>query len=442
MTNGNTNRRFDPVTATNAAAALFSIVLAVCIVGFVPLSHPAVTRKAAELARRFGGDSCSIGSVRIVLWKGITVRDVRWAGALGTAGRRSTVNAGTLVLHGSFIQFMLHYKEFERCAPYGAAFTKEPAEALRILCRCAAGIIGKVTVADAAVMVLNRNGPLLQGHNCSLAVIFTKNGGGDFDGSFSAAALRAANATVMRRLSGNVTCRGNVISLSRCSGRCLGGRMQCDARFDFVRGALANLTFSITGLDFDEWYKQADTAAGRLSGKADCRLALDSSALAVDSLRGTVTMAAAPCVVSQFPLQRTLAGMFEYPVLTRLHFRKFTADGTVKPKGVITTEVSGDGDSISLRASGWIGINGQLNQKTECFVTRIAVPSLPRFARKTLEATSDGGRVLRLRIFGDIATPKFAIESKVILLKAVQNIFDDVRDNFKQWFKGNGGEGR
>ena len=74
--------------------------------------------------------------------------------------------------------------------------------------------------------------------------------------------------------------------------------------------------------------------------------------------------------------------MLGYQGLSRLRFRKARVDFTIKPQGVITTEVKGSGDSLSISASGWISTSGQVNEKAGFVVSKIAVHTLPKFAQE------------------------------------------------------------
>jgi hypothetical protein len=416
-------------------SVVFGIILAVFTIGFIPLSHPVLTRKVAEFVRQAGIDSCTIGSVRIALWKGMTLRDVRSCGAIDSSGRRCTVEARTIILSGNFIRTVINYKKIDRRLFCVAAFRRNPASAFGSLCRSAAVLTRGIAVSGAEFTVTATNRPLVSGQDCSASITFTENGRGDFTGPFSAPAIMVANVPALRRLSGDIAGSAESLRLMQCTGEFFSGKFKVDARVIPVRNTIAGLTFSLSGFNIDEWYKYADTSSGRLSGKADCGLVLDSSSLIVDSLRGRGSVSMVHFEVSKFPFQQTLAGLLAYPGLSHLRFRKAKADFTIKPAGVITTEVTGSGDSLSITASGWINTRGQVNEKAEFAVSKIAVHTLPKFAQETLEETSEGGRILRLRIFGDVYTPKFEIDSRIILQKAVKNMFEDVRDNLQKWLK-------
>ncbi len=427
--NSSTRKRFVPVrTVEIGMAVVFGIVLAVFIIGFIPVSHPVITRKVMELARQTGADSCAIGRVSVAFWKGVTLRSVRFTGGSG----RFSMKAESVTLRGNFFRAALGRTKSGR-RPFNRT---EPLTAFGDICRSAGAAISRVTVSGAQVAVADKAHTVFQGQDCSIDISFSAdNGRNCAAGSFAAKSLVFADAPVLLRLSGECTGAGDVFSLTQCRGKVCEGKFQCTARVDLAHNALAAFSLSVHGFDFDEWYRNADAADGRLSGKADCRLALDSSAMAVDSLRGKGSVSAVRFEAMDFPFQKTLSGMLGYTRLMHLRFRKCSADCTVKPGGIIETDASGDGDSLCIKVSGWFRTDGFLNENAECTVTRAAVNTLPEFARKTLEETKDGGCVLRLRIFGMAGNPRFEIDSRVILQKAVKNMFDEVRDNLQKWLK-------
>jgi hypothetical protein len=435
MINNAAKKKFDPVKSMEIATALaFGLVLTVFILGFVPVSFPAITRKVVELARRTGVDSCTVGTVRVALWKGITLHHVGFVNKIGP-DRRMRVQAKTITLRGNLAAAFLKFKKMDRSVFAPAASAKGPTRTFRQWCGMFAGMGRGISFSGAEFVIVENSRPVINGSDVSIDLSFSEKGKGDFDGTFSSSLLKPAGFPPLRQVSGAFSYAAADLSLARCKGRFCDGKIRCDARFNLARRALAGVTFTMNSFDFDEWYKFADSSGGRLSGRADCHLALDSSALAVDSLRGKGSFLVSRMDIRGFPFQNTLVSMLAYPGLAHLRFRKFKAEGTIKPKGVIATEATGEGDSLGVKASGWFSTRGRLDQKLLCTVARIAVPTLSDFARKTLEETKDGGRVLRLRVSGDVDNPTIVIDSKAILQKAVQNMFEEVKNNLQKWLK-------
>ena len=414
------------------AAAVLVAVAAVVIAGFVPVSHPAITRKVLKAARQAGGfDSCTAAGVKVALWKGIIVRGFCCSGPLVTG--RLKVEAKTLVLRGNVIKALIALKKPGALRAQAAvAFRKSRSTAFAHLCSTAGRGFDGAAVSSADIVIAENGRPPVLVRGLSMNVDFSRNSCG---GPFSADSLWYADLPAAQRLDGDFSCDSTMFRLSRFTCVSFNGALECSGRADLRNRTFREFTLSIKGFDFDEWYKYAGAAAGRLSGRADLRLLLDSSGMSLDSLHGRGTVTAARFGVSGFPVQRTLAAATGYSALDSLRFSKMAVIFTIKPGGVITTDASGHNDSLSVKMSGWFSAKGAMDQNVEFTVFKKAVLGLPRFARETLEETADGGRVLRLRIFGALENPKFTIDSRVILQKAVQNMFNDYRNNLQQWLK-------
>jgi hypothetical protein len=411
-------------------AAVLCFACAVVTAGFVPVSHPALDRAVRKAAYQAGAGSCSIGSVKAAFWTGMTIR--RFSGTVPFgSGRRCAVKADRIVLHGSIIRAALNFFIFRR-ASTPAAFTRDPAAMFRYLHRASGRSFSGITVSSTAIDWTENIRWPVRVRSFSMTARFP---GADCSGSFTADSLSCAHVPAVRGLRGDFSTDGKTFRLAGFKCVSFGGAVQCSGRADFLNQALGALTFSINGFDFYEWHRYVDTSSGRISGTADCILQLDSSALAPDSLRGRGTITAAGFGVSGFAFQQTLAGMLDFPALASVRFTKAAALFTIKPGGAFTAEASGHNDSLAVKTSGLFRTDGRLDQRVECTVSKRAVRSLPEFARTTLEETRDGGRVIRLRIYGTFDNPKFAIESKAILQKAVRNMFDNVKNNLQEWLK-------
>jgi hypothetical protein len=164
-------------------------------------------------------------------------------------------------------------------------------------------------------------------------------------------------------------------------------------------------------------------------------MTLDSSDLLLDSLRGKGELSIAHFTMTGFAFQKTLVTMFAFPQFTRPHFDKVEADFSLQPGGVLSARARGRGDTLTVTTNGWIRMDNTLEESITCEFSKAGVRALPEFMRKTLEETKRGGLVFKCRIYGKVDNPKFEIESRKILQKAVQNLFNDVRFNLQQWLR-------
>jgi hypothetical protein len=89
---------------------------------------------------------------------------------------------------------------------------------------------------------------------------------------------------------------------------------------------------------------------------------------------------------------------------------------------------------MDFKASGSAGIDGSLNQNFDGTFTAETVARMPGLVSNSLEKTDNNGRAFHCRIYGTFDYPKIELDQK-IMKKAVQNIFEDIKINFKKLFK-------
>jgi hypothetical protein len=432
---------FDPVKiAEYLFALLIVLVLTVVALGLIPFSHEKITRKVVELVKKNGVESCTIGKVRVTLWKGISLRDVAVAGRMG--GTRSfkakihsvdiKANVALLWLKSGSIEAnikALRSKERAgRTPPLGEV------QALFSTIESLNYVKG-ITIDGAEVVIDERGKSIVKGSGISCDIYPLADGPASIRGMFEADSAAVAGRTVIKKASCKFSGGANAFAIS--GGQCgfLDGALQLDGTCNLKKESLSALTITFKNIDLKKVSRLIDLGGGVLAGRADCAFAFDSSAMAIDSLRGKGKFSAADFDIAEFTFQKSLGKMLAYPGVSHLHFKKFRADLTLKPKCTLEHSANGEGDSLNVKAAGWAKTDGMVNEKVECIISRAGVAALPPFAQRTLEETPAGGRVLRFKIYGRIDNPKFEIDSKVILQKAVKNMFDDVRNNLQQWLK-------
>lgn len=419
------------MAAETAVSLIFLIILAVALAGFIPVSHPRITREALALLRRTGADSCSVGKVSVVLWKGIRVDGLYLAGPAGGT-RRYSLHARSCSVQSNLLGAWMHIGRLREAFRLSAADTAGGLNlpVLRRFLSFCTNVPRDILGGDAegaTVRVFDGKTELLGCEEVSFTIQLTENTSAATRGTFSAGILKAGRAEIVRQLKAGFSGAGTVYTLTHCRGKVLDGRVNLEARIDLGRGALSSLACSVNDFDVGRLTSWISAGSGRLAGRGDCRISLDSSALALDSLRGKGAVSVADFEVAGFPFQQELVGMLQYPGLNCLHFRKLVSDFAIQPGGTIETDAKGDGDSLSIAASGWFRPDGRLNESLDCTLSKEATAALSEFARKTLPDVPGGGKNVRLRVYGNIDRPKVEIETLSILKKAVSNMFDEVR---------------
>jgi hypothetical protein len=433
--NSKFRKRRDPVKTMEILAGCFLILfLLILAAGFIPLSHPVVTRRVAAMAGNLGVDSCSIGRVTVTLWKGVTLSEVVFSGHVDSTASY-TMSLDRCVFKGNLASAAIAW--FRKGVVLLPISQEKPLRtAGRIIgTGIESGIFRKASVDRAQVEVRNVMAAPVQikGINADLTVM--KQGGSVVQGPLTIQSILVGGASAARNLSAVVSLDTAGVTVTQGKGTALDGKLRCAGRITFEPKYLSALTLSVKNMDLGEWNRFADTAHGYCTGRVDLELAMAPSDLVLDSLRGKGSLSIAHCTLRRFPFQKTLCTMFAFPYFARPLFHRVNGAFTIAPGGVLSAEATGVGDTINLTISGWIAAKGTLSEKISCEFTKAGTRALPEFLRKTLEETRGGERAIRFRIYGKISDPKFEIESKQILQNAVQNLFDNVKSNLQQWLR-------
>jgi hypothetical protein len=418
-------------------ACFLLLVLLVFAAGFYPLSHPALTRKVAATIGRAGVDSCVVGEVKVAYWKGVSLHEVT------LVKRADTSTAVTLFISKCVIQINIARLAIGLFRKGALATSRElaaPGTPFEKGRRYIAMIIGEKDFKKAVfsrtrleVRCKNRADVEVRGISADFAV--KGNEERALQGSVSAGSLYVAGVPAGHHLSADFSGDTITVRVSQGKGSLLDGKVRCEGGIDLKRGRLTGFTFSAKNVDISEIYKWSDTTSGYVTGRADCKLTLDSSHCCLDSLHGSGTLQVADFTLSRFQFQKTIAVMFAYPYFNRPRFGNLEAGFAIKPGGVLSSDARATGDTINATASGWIKIKGTISKKITCEFTRAGAKALTPFMLKTLDEERGGGRSIRFRIYGNMKNPKFEIVSQQVLQKAVQNMFEDVRSNLKLWLR-------
>ena len=435
------NRRLDAVAFLEIiVGVIFLAFLAVVIAGFIPLSFPALARSAEKAVRNSGVDSCAIQSARVALWKRVTFHHVTIAHRID-AQTTLIVRAPECAFHGNLAKVALGLFRKESLSLTGGGGKRVAAGKRLTKLKSAIATVIELslfrtfTIRHATMEVNRKSGAPIVANGISVECAVDRDITGLLQGSLAAGSLSVAGVQAARNLSAEFSGDTNSLTLSDCKGTALDGKVRCACSLDLDRERLSAFTLSVKNLDLGEWYRWNDSTKGYIAGRADMNMTLDSSDLLLDSLRGKGDLSIAHYSMTGFAFQKTLVTMFAFPHFARPQFDKVEADFSVQSGGRLSAKARGRGDTLTVTANGWIRRDNTLEESITCEFSKAGVRALPEFLQKTLEETKRGGLAFKCKIYGRVDNPKFEIESRQILQKAVQNLFDNVRNNLQQWLR-------
>ena len=178
------------------------------------------------------------------------------------------------------------------------------------------------------------------------------------------------------------------------------------------------------------------TSEGSLSGRADVEMDFSPGPLNYDSLKGTAQITAYDLKTFDFPIQRALVQLLSIPQFSDLHFDKLKADLEIKQQGIMLTEMSGNGEMLELKAKGWAGADGTMNQEVEGVLSEAVVMDMSEAGANSLEKIDNNRRGFKCRIYGDFMNPKIELD-KALLKRAVGSMFRNMKEGFQDFFRKN-----
>jgi hypothetical protein len=349
---------------------IFLGFLAVVVAGFIPLSFPALARSAEKVVRNSGVDSCAIQSVRVALWKGVAFHHVMIAHRIDSQ-TALIVRAPECAFHGNLAKVALGvFRNKGFSLAEGGKKSVIAGRRLTQLKRAIATVIElnhfkKFTVSNATMEVDRKNGSPIVANGISAECAVRRDITG-LQGSLAAGSLSVAGIQAARNMSVTFSGDTNVLTLSDGKGTVLDGKVRCAGSLDLNRERLSAFTLSVKNLDLGGWRRWSDSTIGYILGRADLTMALDSSELLLDSLRGKGELSIADYTMTGFAFQKTLATMFAFPHFARPQFDKVEADFSIQPGGKLSARAHGRGDTLAVTTNGWIRIDSTLEESITC----------------------------------------------------------------------------
>jgi hypothetical protein len=428
-----------------SAIILFEVVIGalllagavVVIAGFVPVSHPWITRKAVGLIARSGVDSCSIGSMRTAVWKSTTLQKVTLV-VFPDSVTRCTMYADKISINANmpYLFWTMRHDASTILAILPRLLvnkrTGQNENNLRRVSRYLSRI-SQGTIQGVTITVTRKGAEIVKGLDGSieLSQSSSDNSGQKLNGTFT-----------MLNLYGEVFEKGsvtvsltpkNAINVERCTARYFDGTVNARMTLEPENNRISDGELTINNLDLAYWYS-VHSKVGKITGIVDLRLSGQNVPLRWPLVNSTLECAIQKCRLSELPIQQSLATSLFIPTLSALEFSKVSISATADTSDTVVTSFYGTGEQLDFSAGGWVITNGTINQKLEGTFSAKTARTFPPVVNRTLEVAKNGGRTFRCRLFGTFSDPRFELD-KEMLRRAVGNLFEDFRQELMRQYQ-------
>lgn len=422
-----------------AVSFLFLAVILLMITGFFPVSHPLITRYAYSLIERSSLDSCSIGKVKLTLWKGISLYDVstteKTDGGLEYRLQLSKIRIGCNVLSTALKWQKIKAELQQLHINFWQTAKDDPYTAVDQLLRYASQSEEiKNIYINGKNLSVNKNGnSLITANRFSFDITREKEITQNIQIN-----LEAAEFIYLRHVFTFLRADGlydnRILKISKCRGRVLDGKVKIDADLDLVNKLISNLNVSASHLNIEQIVYEAGGMQGCISGEMDFDFNSVSSFMEPDSIRGKGIIRAYGVNIEATPVQLSIVKMLENPMLGVLSFSKIKTDFEIIGNDSILADISGNGEMLDFRANGQINLHGGINQLVNASFSEDAIKELPGFIVNSLDLNENNRRTVRCRIYGTIDSPIVELDRE-ILKNAIGNVFEQMKENFIDLFR-------
>lgn len=423
-----------------AVSVIFIFIIIGLLAGFFPLSHSFFTQYAqAFIEKSSKPDSCTVGKVTLTPWKGITLYDVSVYGytnqnsayELHLSKVRISCNIIQIVLKWS--QIKTSYLEFRK--HFWETAQNDICAALDALLRFAAQEenIKSILIDGQNINILKENESLVAAEKFSFDITRSKENIQNLELAFEAAEFHYLK-NVITFLRTSAIYDNRTININKCRGRIFDGKFRMNTDLNLQSRLVLCFTLSASDLSIDQLMAPLGTMYGCFHGKTNIDINLEPSALSIDSIKGKGIFHASDLIIEESPVQQALVDLFSIPNLYELPFTKMKMELKIAGRDSFFTDITGTGEVLDFKSKGQVNLNGILNQRIDAAFSDNITNEFPEFIANSLEVNEDDRKTIRCRVYGSFASPKVELD-KEILKKTIGNVFEQMKENFKDFFR-------
>jgi hypothetical protein len=390
-----------------------------------------VFRGVAENAlKEMGADSVSVGSVSVVLWRGLRVRGIATYKRINDNGgayraRIADADIGcNLVSAGA--AFIADPKFFKSDRDVFREAYERPFELLGDMSRSAAALrpVKRIALRGAGIAFIGKGtlGAAVSGADVALG----RAGGRALSGSVSAKEAVIQGLAKVENFNVKLSVDGERLEFADGAGTVFGGKLRMGISVDTRQSKILSGEASVAGLDLEKFCAGTGFSPGSLAGRVDMNARLEGgSPLHLDSVKAEGSASVTNLTAADLALQKA-------PIVTQfsrdLRLLRFSmvSGGFAAAGGKLHfKEIIGAGDVLKFRSAGWVGFDGRISQDFDGEFSGDFAAGLPKLVRNSLEKTESGGGRFKCNISGAFHKPRIEVD-KGVYNRAIGGFFKDL----------------
>ncbi|MDR2578255.1 MAG: AsmA-like C-terminal region-containing protein [Chitinispirillales bacterium] len=406
--------------------ALFLVSLLI-LAGFMPIGFGALTGVAESALREAGADSVSVGGVSVALWTGVRVKNLEAYKRI-SANEDYRVYAPRVDISCNLLRMgIAAIASGDLFTPGRDMFREVYEKPLELLGDLSSQMMSlrpfrKVTLHGAGISFTNKSGPWISAGGMSASV---SSKGKSLDGKVNVTEASVPSLAKIKNFSIRLQAENGRLDLAQGSGSVFGGKFYAELSLDLNNLQILSGSTTIKGLDLDKFTVGTGFSPGSVSGKLNLEAQVEPGPADFDSIRAKGSAVVTELTAVEIALQRTPAVSQVSRDLRTLLFSEVKSDFHLAGGRVNFDEITGTGEVMSFRSTGWIDFEGRMRQNLVGEFSENFTKRLPRLIRNSLEPTEEGGGRFKCGISGTFHRPRVEID-RSMYDRAVGGFFRDL----------------
>jgi hypothetical protein len=215
--------------------------------------------------------------------------------------------------------------------------------------------------------------------------------------------------------------------IQNLSGSYFDGKVRARGTIELFDNQSTTYSLMIDKMDMAYWYS-VHVGIGELTGSATIHCKGDNIPLHQLGSAMNCTVNINKCNVSNLPVQQSLATSLFIPSLTTITFDKIAFTARKNADDTVYASFNGRGDDIEFTTSGWVLMNGKIEQQIEGTFSEAMVSRFPPDIRSILASENNRGWKFGCRLNGTYADPRFELD-KETLQRAIGGLFQNIQQD-------------
>jgi hypothetical protein len=427
---------------------LFAVVLLVLVIGLFPFQSERLDAIAQNIFKTYA-DECEVGRIRLSLFRGVLIRNVRMTKKLHAATSyhvrvplvQLKWSVPSLFLKKIIIKDVAVVKPVitvdvnpKAAGPAPREFKKQYVPFSELTRQLDWPVlINRFVVGKGTIIIVKDGFRLVRANSVQMKLRFRKGRKLNCRGWLGAQSVIAGGQWAMTHVQSKLLLYHDKLSLKFLEGKIYGGKAAGDISLLLFSNRINRFRLSVSNMALAKFYKAWKGRKGYLGGRVHGSLAFEPGVIEQNSLRGKGHVEINWVYAKNIALQRNFPKKDYVPLFNPISFAKVQGNVDINQGKIHMRQWTGQGRLADFSLSGWLDYKGVTVQRMRLALSKQLCEELPGLVNYSLVTLPGGKKRLRLIVAGPLADPDVVINEK-LFKRTVKRAFRGLKRSLKKIF--------